>query len=112
MPWVPMVVIRSSRSSARGDLIGQHVVDVAVGEIALLFAHFDEVVDVVFEFVVNRQNVPSLSGAMQIAGTVIARRCESGRWCGHAQKRFRAGNLSARMRTQICGHPQKRSGFR
>jgi len=42
------------------DLVGQYLVYVAVGEIALLFTHFNEVVNVVFEFVVNRQVNPSL----------------------------------------------------
>ena len=55
MPWVPMVVIRSSRSSAELHVSGQHVVHLAVGEIALLLARIDQVLNVVFEFVFNRQ---------------------------------------------------------
>ena len=40
----------------RADLIRQHVVHVAVGEIALFLADFDQAVNIVFEFVfVNRQ---------------------------------------------------------
>ena len=61
MPWVPMVVIRSSRSSAETHLFRQHVVHIAVGEIALFLAHFDQALNFVFEFVFNRQNIPTLS---------------------------------------------------
>ena len=39
------------------NLIGQDVIDIAVGEIAFLFAYFNDVVDVVFEFIVNCQSV-------------------------------------------------------
>ena len=42
MPCVPMVVIRSSRSSASANLFRQHVVHIAVGEIALLLADLDQ----------------------------------------------------------------------
>ena len=50
----------------RAHLVRQHVVDVAVGEIALFLAHFNQGVDVVvlfvlvFKFVVYRQNIPTL----------------------------------------------------
>ena len=78
----------------RGDLIGQHVVDVAVGEIALLFAHFDDVVNVVFEFVVNRQNSPSLSGAMDNRLDAPSLRDGARVRCARArEKRFPSGNL-------------------
>ncbi len=56
---------------ARANLIRQHVVDFAVGEIALFLAYFDQAFNVVFvyeffvvfELVVNCQNVPTLSRA-------------------------------------------------
>ena len=43
-----------------GHLLRHHVVDVAVGQVALLFPGVDQVRDVVFEFVVNRQIIPAL----------------------------------------------------
>jgi hypothetical protein len=43
MPWVLMVV--------RGDVAGEQVVDLAKGEIALLFSCIDELLDVFFVLV-------------------------------------------------------------
>ena len=59
MPWVPIVVIRSSRSSAVPISSGMHVVDIAVGEVALFLARIDQVLDVVFKFVVDGQKIPT-----------------------------------------------------
>ena len=42
------------------DVLGQHVVHVAVGQVALLLAGIDQVSDVVFKFVVDGQMIPSL----------------------------------------------------
>ena len=58
----------------RADLIRQHVVHVAVGEIALLLAGLDQAVNVVFEFVVNRQIIPALFGASAMPPVRIQRR--------------------------------------
>ena len=61
MPWradgrhqIVDVVWRSA------DILRQHVIDVAVGQVALLLACIDQVSDVVFEFVVDGQMIPSL----------------------------------------------------
>jgi hypothetical protein len=43
-------------------LLRQHIVDIAIGQVALFFAYLDQAVDVVFKFVVYRQNVPTLFG--------------------------------------------------
>ena len=58
----------------RAHLLRQHIVDIAVGEIALFFADLDQAVDLVFKFVVYRQNVPTLFGTAMERGPV---RCRS-----------------------------------
>src|SRR5205807_1098519 len=42
------------------DVLGQHIVHIAVGKVALLLAGIDKVGDVVFKFVVDGQMIPSL----------------------------------------------------
>ncbi len=79
----------------RSHLIRQHFVDVAVGQIALFLAHFNQGVDVVivlvigfvlvlvfvivFKLVVNRQNVPTLLGKAD-AAPVCAIDLRNGAW--------------------------------
>ena len=55
IPWVPMVVIRSSRSSGDCMSSGEQVVHLTVSEIALLLARIDQFLDIVFVLVFNRQ---------------------------------------------------------
>ena len=66
MPWradrcdqIVQVVGRSA------DLLRQHVVHIAVGQVALFLAGIDQVCDVVFEFIVDGQNVFLLSSAIK-----------------------------------------------
>ena len=49
----------------RANLIRQDVVDIAVGEIALFLADVDQAVNIVFEFVVNRQISPALCAILR-----------------------------------------------
>ena len=48
-----------------GHLIRHHLVDVAVGEVALFLARIDQAVNVFFEFVVNRQINPAFQVAAE-----------------------------------------------
>ena len=67
MPWVPMVVIRVvDVVRGSGHLVRHHVVHVAVGEVALFLARIDQAVNVVFEFVVNRQFNPAFQVGFRI----------------------------------------------
>ena len=62
MPWRADGGHQIVQIVGRANLIGQHVVHFAVGQIALLLAGLDQAVHVVFEFVVNRQIIPALFG--------------------------------------------------
>jgi hypothetical protein len=52
----------------RTHILRQHVVDIAVGEIALFLADFNEAVDIVFKLVVSRQMIPTLFNVPSGAG--------------------------------------------
>ena len=84
----------------RTHLIRQHVVDVAVGEVALFLAHFDQSVDVVivvvvmvvlvigFKFVVNCQDIPTLH-CKAVSDLLLHKIGRNRAWAGRsAQKIF------------------------
>ena len=81
----------------RANLIRQHVVHVAVGEIALFLADFDQAVNLVFEFVFNRQNAPAL------LRNQIQHRLRTGAW---SESRTREKKISVwkSRNSSACGH--------
>ena len=99
-------------------LVRQHVVDVAVGEIALFLADLDQGVNIVIvivvmvvlvfmcKFFVDRQNTPFLLRKCDAAPSCA--RCGTG--CkAHKVKIFRHKSGKRRICTQTCGHPHKKA---